>query len=75
MAMDKHTSSQLKSMMTDPRFDLLVLLVAERIRKLEQEPITGQNEFETLRSLHTIRGKITGLKEFFDDLERGAYEN
>lgn len=74
MATDKYTSNQLKVLMDHPAWESLLKVLAERLRALEHEGVTGQNEFETLRSLHVKNGKIAGLTDFFNDVERGAYE-
>ena len=50
-------------------------LLGDHITAINDEEIVGNNEFESLRMLHTNQGKVKGLEEFFDKLERGAFDD
>ena len=42
------------------------------ISDLNSRKVSGMNEFETLRSLFIREGRVSGLEEFFKDLEDGV---
>ena len=54
----------------DDSWDALMKAKEEYIAKNSIGSITGNSEFETLRELHTKQGKIQGVTDFFEDLER-----
>ena len=64
----------IKRMMEDDAWDVLMQILARRLERLRGEPITGQNAFEELRMLHVRQGKIDGLVEFFDDIEKLSFD-
>ena len=68
--MDKLQLQLIKRLIMDDGWDALMVARDEYIAKNSIESITGNSEFETLRELHKKQGKIEGLKEFFEDLER-----
>lgn len=74
MAINKAEISQLKLLMKESAWETLLRLLGEHMDAINAEDISGTNEFETLRMLHTNQGKVDGLKEFFDQLERKAFE-
>lgn len=67
-------ASMLKQLQKENTWDIVIKLLAQKIDEIRAEDANGPGAFETLRSLHTNQGKVAGLKEFFDDLERGAFE-
>ena len=76
MALDKLKKSKIKAWVQENNgsYDAVIELLAEYLRKTDAEEITGQNAFESLRQLHTNQGKVAGLKEFFDSLEKLNFE-
>lgn len=68
-------SSALKRLMQTDAWDVVDQALANRVNKLRGEPVSGQNEFETLRMLHVHQGKVDGLIEFFDDLEKLVFDD
>lgn len=75
MAMKRAEASALKSLMKESGWSVLEQKLADHITKLEAEKVVGGNAFEELRALHTKQGKVDGLREFFDMLERGAFDD
>lgn len=60
--------------MKEPGWDIVLRILGEDIDTINGEEIGGNNEFETLRSLHRNEGRVQGLKDFFDKLEHGAVD-
>ena len=59
-----------KMVQTSDGWDDLTLALDEYIAEVNAHRPEGANEFETLRDLHRSQGKVDGLKEFFEKLER-----
>jgi hypothetical protein len=58
---------------TEGSYDVVMRHVEAYIDgKDEASKITGQNEFETLRILHINQGKVEGVREFFEQLEKAV---
>lgn len=72
MALNKLQKQKLGRLVRDDVWDILVLALDEQIVKIQSEKVTGSNDFETLRMLHTNQGKVDGLKEFFNKVETDA---
>lgn len=70
--MDKRTQQQIKTLLNDPKFDAIVIFYKEYCDKVKDENAIGNNTFETLRNTFTKEGKLQGLKDFFDNLEKNA---
>lgn len=70
----KAQQAQIRSLMKDDRWDSVMRFVAIKLDQWRDEKISGQTEFETLRSLHTRDGKVEGVKEVFDGMEQQAFE-
>ena len=68
--MDKLQLQLIKRLIMDDSWDALMKAKEEYIAKNSIGNITGNSEFETLRELHTKQGKIQGIIDFFEDLER-----
>ena len=75
MAITKGQGQTIKSLMQEERWGVLMKLLGDHITAINDEEIVGNNEFESLRMLHTNQGKVKGLEEFFDKLERGAFDD
>lgn len=74
MAYDKKKLTALiKRAVQDESWDAVMFVLDEHLKALNEEPVTGSNEFETLRSLHVKQGKIEGIKEFMEKLEKGEF--
>lgn len=72
---DKAQRSALKRLMTSPGWDVLEQALANRLATLRKEPIVGGTAHEELRMLHKQQGKIEGLVEFFDDVEKQVLDD
>lgn len=55
---------------TGGSYDILIRLLAQYSTDKKIGDITGDNEFQQLRDLHQTQGKVAGVTEFFDDIER-----
>ena len=75
MALNKAEQSQVRSLMKEDRWDIVIKFLGEKLDQWRSEKIVGQNAFESLRMLHTRDGKVEGVNEFFEQLERGAFDN
>ena len=75
MAIDKGQQARIKDLLRHDGWDALTLFLLERISKIQGEEVTGNNDFETLRALHKNQGKVEGLKDFFNDVERMSFDN
>ena len=71
---NKATAMQIQQLMKDEKWEAVLKFYAYKINLLKDEKITGTNDFETLKNLHTQQGKIDGLTEFFDQMERKAFD-
>ena len=69
--LSKTDSSALMAMMDRPGWTALIKLASMTINELNAREVSGSNEFEVLRSLFTREGRVGGLKEFFDGIEKG----
>ena len=69
--LNKTETSQLIGIMDKPAWAALLKLVALTINDLNARPVSGQNEFETLRSLFRKEGKVEALTEFFNGIKNG----
>lgn len=74
MTPDKGQIAQLKRLVQEDGWDILTGVVLAGYLEKINVPITGNNEFETLRDLHTQQGKEEGLKDFFDYVEKMGFE-
>lgn len=72
--LQKHQTVAIKRMMQSADWDILENILAIYLSELATEPVSGSNSFEELRALHLKQGKIDGLKEFFDKLDRLNFE-
>jgi len=68
--MDKRTSQQIKSLLNDPKFDSIDTAKEEYLKKIKDENVIGNNEFEVLRNTFTKEGKIQSIVDFFNQLEQ-----
>ena len=72
--LNKGEKAALKRLQDDQAWDIVVKLLSEQIDEWRAEQTSGQDAFQELRMLHKMQGKVDGLKEFFDKLERRSFE-
>ena len=72
--LNKLQKSQIKGWMQEESYAAVYQLYQNRIAEIRAEEITGLNEFETLRTLHKNQGRVEALMQFFEDLEKQAYD-
>lgn len=72
---DRTQVSALKRLMQNDAWNVVQQALDNRVNKLKSEPTNGSNAFETLRMLHMNQGKIEGLVEFFNDLDKLAFDD
>jgi len=72
--LSKPEIGQLQQLMKEDGWEILLRQLADYIDKVNAEKVTGANEFESLRMLHTNQGRVDGLTEFFDKLDKKAFE-
>lgn len=75
MSLTKQQQAQIKSIMQDPRWDAVQRFLALKLAQWRAEPVSGQSAFEELRSLHKRDGKVDGVLELFDQMERQAFDD
>lgn len=66
----------LRNLQEDAAWEVVLRMLKGRLEDLGAHAygIQGESEFTTLRALHKVQGAAEGLKQFFEDLERGAFE-
>ena len=70
--LNKTESAAVMKIMGEAGWSSLMKLVLMTISDLNSRKVSGMNEFETLRSLFIKEGRVSGLEEFFKDLEDGV---
>ncbi len=75
MKIDKTQAAAIKRLMQSDAWSVVEQALANRVNKLKAEEVNGSDEFQTLRMLHKKQGKIEGLVEFFEDLEKQAFDD
>lgn len=70
--LNKTESGQVMALVDKPGWTALIHLASMTINELNAREVSGSNEFETLRSIHTRQGKVEALKEFFKGIEDGV---
>lgn len=71
---EKSDSALLKQLMREDGWDLLMRHLGAYIDEINAEKVTGATEFEALRMLHTNQGRAEGAKNFFEKVEKHAFE-
>lgn len=66
--------ARIKQIMKTDDWESIIKFFGIKIESWRAEKVTGTSEFEELRMLHTNQGKVDGLTEFMDQLERQAFE-
>ena len=70
MALNSAQNQQIKALIKNDGWDVMMFLLADQIDTLNRETIEGQDAFNTLKNLHLREGKVAGLTEFFERIER-----
>jgi hypothetical protein len=74
MSMKREEIAMLRRIQQEDVWGLISRLLNERIGQIKDEEVVGNTDFETLRMLHKNQGKVEGLAQFFEDLEKGAFQ-
>jgi hypothetical protein len=70
----KAEKSQLKMMMREPGWNALLRFAALKTSQWKESAIEGKTAHQELRALHKRDGKVEGVTELLDELERTALE-
>lgn len=68
--LNKLEMSGIKKLTRDDAWDFLIKALGFYVDRINALKPSGADAFETLRSLHTNQGKVDGVKEFFEEIER-----
>ncbi len=74
MALTKQEKGMIKGLMREQAWQALMKFVALKTEQWKGQPVGGKDAFETLRSLHTRDGKVEGINELFDEMEKTVSE-
>ena len=74
MTLNKMEKSLIKGLMRENGWSALLKFVAMKTEQWQEQAITGTTAFEELRALHTRDGKVNGVKELFEEMERSALD-
>ena len=66
---------QIKGIMKLEGWDAVMRFVGLKLDQWQAESVTGQSAFEELRALHKRDGKIEGVTEIFDQLEKQGFDD
>lgn len=72
--LDKSQQQTLKKLVQDDAWDVLLKAVGDYVDDLRLMKVSGTNAFEELRDLHKRDGRIEGVLEFFDKIEKGTLQ-
>ena len=72
--LNKLQCSQIKGWMQEESYNAVFQFFQNRLEEIRSQEITGNTEFETLRALHKKQGREEALLEFFNDLDKQAYD-
>ena len=62
----------IKSLLDDKRFDVVLEFMEDRLAEWRKESGIGMDEFNTLKNTFMREGKINGITNFFELLEKQA---
>lgn len=75
MKLNRAEKSMLAGLMKDDKWDVLMKFVNGYIDEWNKvDNITGNTEFEFMREILTRKGKVEGLKEVLESLDRAVFE-
>lgn len=66
---------QIQTLAKDERWDALIKFVELKLEQWRGEEVAGPSAFEELRAMHKRDGKIAGVLELFEQIEKKAYDN
>jgi hypothetical protein len=66
--------TRIKHLLKSDEWDSVLKFFSYKISQWNDEEISGENEFQTLKNLHQKKGKVEGLKEFMNQMEQQALE-
>ena len=72
MALNKLQREQIKGIMQQPGWEALIVFTGLMINKWNDEEVKASDEFNTIWNMAHKTGKINGIKEYFDILDREA---
>ena len=72
--MNKIQKSQIKEIMQRPGWEALIVFTGQMIDKWRADEVKSSTEFDTLWRLATQKGKVDGINEFFNVLDREVLE-
>lgn len=70
----KAEKSQIRAFMKERGWGSVMRFVGMKIDQWKEMPITGNDAFTELRALHTRDGKVSGVLELFEEMERTVTE-
>lgn len=65
---------RLKSLLKGEVWDLVMKFAGLKIKQWQADAVSGENAFQELRALHKRDGKVDGLNEFLEQLEKQQFE-
>lgn len=72
----KRDIAALKRLQNDETWPVVMRMLNKRLISLgEIDKIVGQDAYQELKQLHKRIGGVEELKRFFNDLERGAFDD
>lgn len=75
VTLSKPEISQIKQLMREGGWDTLLRFLGTHIEEIRSEKVIGDTEFHTLRMLHINQGKVDGLLEFIDILDKKTFSS
>ncbi len=75
MALTKQEKAQIKSIQGDDRWNAVLKFVGLKLTQWRESGVSGRTSFEELRALHKRDGKVEGVLEVFEQMERQAFED
>lgn len=73
-SLTKAEKSQLKALMREPGWSALLRFAALKTNQWKEGAIEGKTAHQELRALHKRDGKVEGVEELLEQMERTALE-
>lgn len=73
-SLTKAEKAQIKALMREPGWSALLRFAALKTNQWKESAISGKTAHEELRMLHKRDGKVEGVTELLDEMERAALE-
>ena len=74
MPLTKTEKAKLKLMMQEPGWSALLRFVELKKTQWRESAVEGKTAHQELRMLHTRDGKVAGVTELLEEMERAAFE-